>query len=76
MAFFSGLFLFLAGQLITHAPQPVQSSTATWVVNLRPAKSALPGADLNVLGAFASSLSLYALMRIAACGQTSEQIPH
>ena len=76
MAFFVGSCLFLPGQLNTHAPQPVQSSTATCTVNFLPARSALPSADLKFLGAFLSSLSSYALMRMAPCGHTSEQKPH
>jgi len=41
--------LLRAGQTSTHTPQPVQSSTATWIVNFLPFHSgSRASADLNV----------------------------
>jgi hypothetical protein len=77
MAFLPGSCLFLAGQAFTHAPQPVQSSGATWIVHFRPAKSLpLASALWKVSGAFSSSAGSYTFARIAACGQAMEHLAH
>src|SRR5512142_847112 len=67
----------MPGQVWTQAPQPVQSSGATWTVNFLPANS-LPLALMlrNSAGAPCSSFGSYALIRIVACGQTNEHMPH
>src|SRR5580704_16234563 len=45
--------LFLAGQISTQIPQPVQSSGATWMLYFMPAHSlSRTSVDLNVAGAF------------------------
>src|SRR5512143_1273667 len=72
-----GFALSLAGQIITHRVQPVQSSGATWTVyfwplNSRPRKSV----DLNVAGAPASAAGSYTMTRMAACGQTNAHLLH
>src|SRR5512136_2620954 len=72
-----GLALSLAGQIITHRLQPVQSSGATWSeyfwpLNSRPRKSV----DLNVAGASLSAAGSYTFTRIAACGQTNAHLLH
>src|SRR5271157_366902 len=65
------------GQFWTHTPQPVQSSTATCIVYLRPVNS-LPFAstDLNDAGAPARCFGSYALGRMVACGQSREHRWH
>ena len=51
-----GFDLSFAGQTITHRPQPVQSSGATWIVYFWPLNSLpLKSIDLKVAGACASA---------------------
>src|SRR5438552_17822568 len=69
--------LFLAGQMSTQMPQPVQSSGATWMVYFMPCHSlSRTSVDLKVAGAPASSVLSYTLMRMTACGQTMAHLPH
>src|SRR5450631_4353801 len=77
MAFSRVSLLFLAGHTSTQMPQPVQSSGATWMVYFRPCHSlSRASVDLNVEGAFISSLESYTLIRITECGQTMAHLPH
>src|SRR5512135_2211309 len=62
--------LFLAGQISTQIPQPVQSSGATCRVYFKSLNSfQRAGELLNVSGAFASSFSSYTLARITGGGK-------
>src|SRR4051812_11224053 len=83
----SGFALSLAGHIITHSSQPVQSSGATCTVyiGVRPRFSPATGSDpgallkgtcLNVDGAASSDSGGYTFTRIAACGQTSAHLLH
>ncbi len=56
MAFLVASVLLFAGQMLTQAPQPVQSSGATWIVNLRPLNS---GPFASVLLKLAGALARY-----------------
>ena len=48
-----GMDLFLAGQMSTQMPHPVQSSADIWIVNSVPAKSlSLVAMCLKLAGAF------------------------
>src|SRR5665647_989560 len=77
IALWFGSSFDLAGQLYTQAPQPVQSSGATWTVHFNPLKSfPLASADLKVAGAPESELAPYTFILMVACGQTKEQMPH
>ncbi len=68
------------GQTSTQMPQPVQSSGATCRLYIRPASEGVSlrayGTALNVAGARFIWSAGNAVMRIAACGQTSGQMPH
>src|SRR5689334_25397428 len=71
------LLLSFAGQTSTHNRQPVQSSTATWIVYSLPGNSRhFAGIDLNPAGASARSLSPQTLARIVECGHTITHLPH
>ena len=78
MALWRTSVLSLAGQTSTHRPQPVQSSGATWMVELvSPALFALVVGTLRKpAGALCQGRGSKTFMRIAACGQTSEHRPH
>ena len=66
--------LLLAGQMLTHTPQPVQSSGATWMIDLRAGPSRSVHSRCRKLGgASSSALGSTTLSRIAAWGQTSAQ---
>ncbi len=68
------------GQTSTQMPQPVQSSGATCRLYIMPASEGVSlreyGTALNVAGARCISSGRNAVIRIAACGQTSGQIAH
>src|SRR5205807_9974413 len=77
MAFSRVSGLFLAGQMSTQMPQPVQSSGATWMVYLSPAHSlSRASVDLNVLGTRVRAVGSETLIRITACGHTIAHFPH
>src|SRR5215467_16252207 len=77
IAFKRASLLFLAGQMSTQIPHPVQSSGATWMVYFSPCHSrSRASVALNVAGALARCCSSYTLIRIAACGQTMAHLPH
>src|SRR5512140_1272128 len=77
MAFSLVSLLFLAGQISTQIPHPVQSSGAIWMVYFIPAHSlSRTLADLNVAGAPSSYCLSYTLMRSTACGQTMAHLAH
>src|SRR5262249_26724898 len=69
--------LFLAGQISTQIPHPVQSCGATWMLYFIPAHSlSRTSVDLKVDGAFSSSHESKTLMRITACGHTMAHLAH
>src|SRR6185369_2253160 len=71
------LLLSLAGQTSTHSWQPVQSSTATWIVyNLSGNSRHFAGIDLNPAGASVRSVTEQTFARIVECGQTITHLPH
>src|SRR5439155_26743799 len=77
IAFSRVSLLFLAGQMSTQMPHPVQSSGATWMVYFIPCHSlSRASVGLKVGGAFSSSRESYTLMRMTACGQTIAHLPH
>src|SRR4029079_431927 len=71
-----GFALSFAGHIITHNPQPVQSSGATCTVYSPRRSVPLNGTCLKVAGALASASCGYTLTRIAAWGQTSAHLLH
>ena len=66
-----------AGHTSTHRAQPVQSSAATWMVKVWPAKAgSRAGAVRKPSGAAAKRSGAPTLARITAWGHTSTHLPH
>src|SRR5438477_4105641 len=77
MAFRRVSALFLAGQISTQMPHPVQSSGATWMEYFSLAHSlSRASVVLNVAGAAARYCGSNTLIRSTACGHTMAHFPH